>query len=87
LFILRSSPNAHAAQALVCDLLPKELQLRVRSTALTVDEVSRTTVRGGINCGFDMVARPPLRDVEEFPKIGFILDNQDPIGHRRRHLD
>jgi hypothetical protein len=87
LFILRSSPNAHAAQALVCDLLPKELQLRVRSTALAVDEVSRTTVGGGINCGFDMVARPPQRDVEEFPKIDLILDNQDPIGHRLRRLD
>jgi hypothetical protein len=87
LFILRGSPNAHATQALVCDLLPKELQLRVRSTALAVDEVSRTTVGGGINCGFDMVARPPQRDVEEFAKIGLILDNQDPIGHRLRRLD
>jgi hypothetical protein len=33
------------------------------------------------------VAGPPQRDVEEFPKIGLILDNQDPIDDRLRRLD
>jgi hypothetical protein len=34
-----------------------------------------------------MVARAPQRDVEEFPRIALILDDQDPIGHRLRRLD